>query len=64
MFVGGMLSRASLLKMHELRTTLARQLDDLVKQDLGLPMQARYGLHPWELSEFTRFRRKPRDKCF
>lgn len=69
-FVGGMLSRASILKMHELMAALARQLDDLVQQDLGLPMQERYGvslfmgLRPWEFSEFTTFRRKPRDKFF
>lgn len=69
-FVGGMMSRASVLKMHEAMAALARQLDDLVKQDLGLPMRERYGvslftgLRPWEFSEFTRHRRKERDKFF
>jgi DNA-binding Xre family transcriptional regulator len=69
-FVGGMLSRASVLKMHELMAALARQLDDLVQQDLGLPMQERYGvslfmgLRPWEFAEFTKLRRKPRAKFF
>jgi hypothetical protein len=69
-FVGGMMSRASVLKIHELMAALARQLDDLVKQDLGLPMQERYGvslfmgLRPWEFSEFTRLRRKAREKYF
>ena len=69
-FVGGMLTRASIHKMHELMEALARQLDDLVAQDLGLPMQERYGVslfmgfRPWEFSEFTRQRRKPREKFF
>ena len=69
-FVGGMLSRASVLRMHELMDALARQLDDLVAQDLALPMEQRYGvslfmgLRPWELSEFTRLRRGPRNKFF
>ncbi len=69
-FVGGMMSRASVLKMHELMAALARQLDDLVKQDLGLPMQERYGvslfmgLRPWEFTEFTKLRRKSREKFF
>lgn len=69
-FVGGMMSRASILKMHELMAVLARQCDDLVKQDLGLPIQERYGvsllmaLRPWELTEFTKLRRKPRSKFF
>jgi DNA-binding Xre family transcriptional regulator len=69
-FVGGMMSRASVLKMHESMAALARQLDDLVQQDLGLPTQERYGvslfmgLRPWEFSEFTKLRRKARDKFF
>ncbi len=42
----------------------------LVKQDLHLPVRERYGvslfmgLRPWEFSEFTRMRRKPREKFF
>ncbi|HKE94629.1 MAG TPA: helix-turn-helix transcriptional regulator [Povalibacter sp.] len=69
-FVGGMMSRASILKMHELMEALARQLDDLVAQDLSLPVEQRYGvslfmgLRPWEFSEFTRLRRGPREKFF
>lgn len=69
-FVGGMMSRASILRMHELMSALTRQFDDLVKQDLGLPMQERYGVslfmgfRPWELTEFTKLRRKPRAKFF
>jgi DNA-binding Xre family transcriptional regulator len=69
-FVGGMLTRASILKMHELMDSLAHQLDELVAQDLGLPIKERYGvslfmgLRPWEFSEFTKLRRKPREKYF
>jgi hypothetical protein len=69
-FVGGMLSRASVLKIHEAMEALARQLDALVAQDLGLPAAERYGvslfmgLRPWEFSEFTKLRRGPRQKFF
>ena len=69
-FVGGMLSRASVLKVQELMATLARDLDALVRQDLHLPVRERYGvslfmgLRPWEFSEFTRMRRKAREKFF
>ena len=69
-FIGGMMSRASINRMHELMAGLARELDDLVKQDLHLPVRDRYGvslfmgLRPWEFSEFTRMRRKPREKFF
>jgi hypothetical protein len=69
-FVGGMLSRASVHKMQELMADLARELDHLVKQDLHLPIRERYGvslfmgLRPWEFTDFTRLRRKPREKFF
>ena len=69
-FVGGMLSRASITKMHESMHALARQLDELVAHDLALPTAERYGvslfigIRPWELSEFTKFRRGPREKFF
>ena len=69
-FVGGMLSRASVHKVQELMANLARELDALVTQDLHMPVRERYGvslfmgLRPWEFSEFTRLRRKPRVKFF
>jgi DNA-binding Xre family transcriptional regulator len=69
-FVGGMMSRSSVLKVHELMATLARELDALVKQDLHLPVRERYGVslfmgvRPWEFTEFTRMRRKPREKFY
>lgn len=69
-FVGGMLSRASVYKLHEAMDALARQLDDLVAQDLTLPVAERHGvslymaLRPWEFSAFTAQRRGPRGKFF
>jgi DNA-binding Xre family transcriptional regulator len=69
-FVGGMLSRASIIKLHEAMNTLARQLDELVAKDLGLPTSERHGvslfmgLRPWEFTEFTKLRRGPREKFF
>jgi hypothetical protein len=69
-FVGGLLSRASVRKLHEAIETLIRQLDELVAQDLALPTQERHGvslmvgLRPWEYSEFSKLRRKPREPFF
>jgi len=69
-FVGGMLSRASVHKVQGMMEALARELDALVNQDLHMPVSERYGvslfmgLRPWEFSEFTRLRRKPRAKFF
>jgi DNA-binding Xre family transcriptional regulator len=69
-FVGGMLSRASVLKLHEAMDALARQLDELVTKDLDLPTAERHGvslfmgLRPWEFTGFTKLRRRPREKFF
>jgi hypothetical protein len=69
-FAGGLLSRASLRKVHEAMEGLARQFDELVAQDLQLPTQERHGvslfvgLRPWEYSEFSKLRRKPREVFF
>lgn len=69
-FVGGLLSRASVRKLHEAIETLVRQLDELVAQDLMLPTQERHGVsllvgvRPWEYSEFSKLRRKPREPFF
>lgn len=66
-FVGGMLSRASILKLHEAMDVLAHQFDDMVRKELDLPTAERYGvslligLRPWEFSEFTKLRRRPRE---
>jgi transcriptional regulator with XRE-family HTH domain len=69
-FIGGMLSRASIRKLHEAIDDLAVRLDELVAQDLALPTAERHGvslfagLRPWEFSEFTALRRAPREKFF
>jgi len=69
-FVGGMLSRSSIHKLHEAMEALARQFDDMVEADLTLPVEERYGVslfaavRPWEFSEFTRLRRGSRQKYF
>ena len=69
-FVGGMLSRASVHRLHEAMEGLARQLDTLIEQDLSLPVEERHGvslllaLRPWEFSGFTRLRRGPRQKFY
>lgn len=69
-FVGGMLSRASVHKLHEAMDALARQLDALVEADLKLPAEERHGVslfaavRPWEFSEFTKLRHGPRRKFF
>jgi transcriptional regulator with XRE-family HTH domain len=69
-FVGGMLSRASVHKLHEATEALARQFDALVEADLSLPAAERHGVsllaavRPWEFSEFTSLRRAPRQKYF
>jgi transcriptional regulator with XRE-family HTH domain len=65
-FVGGMLSRASMHKLQEGIDALARQLDELVAQDLALPIAERHGItlfagvRPWEYSGFSKLRRGPK----
>ena len=65
-FVGGLLSRASVRKLHEGVDALVRQFDALVEQDLALPVAERdgaslfVGVRPWEFSGFTQLRRAPR----
>ena len=62
-FIVGMLSRASIRKVHEAIEDLAVRFDELVAQDLALPTSERHGVslfvgvRPWEFSEFTRLRR-------
>jgi transcriptional regulator with XRE-family HTH domain len=65
-FVSGLLSKASIHKLHEAMDALARQLDALVAQDVALPVADRdgvslfLGLRPWEFSGFAKQRRVPR----
>ncbi len=69
-FVGGMLSRASALRLRDAMDGLTRLLDELVAADLTLPTAERHGvslfmgMRPWEYSAFTRLRRKEREKFF
>jgi DNA-binding Xre family transcriptional regulator len=69
-FVGGMLSRQSVLHMNDRIRELARELDQMVQSDLRLPAQERFGvslfaaLRPWEFSAFTRYRRGAGTKAF
>jgi hypothetical protein len=67
-FVGGLLSRDSILRLHASVDALAR--DEFVEfaRDLALPVGTRHGvslftgLRPWEFSEFTKLRRGPREQ--
>ena len=69
-FVGGMLSRPRCTRCTNSWRGSRASSTTLVKQDLHLPIRERYGvslfmgLRPWEFSEFTRLRRKPREKFF
>ena len=67
-FVSGMLSRASVIKVHEFVEELLRKFDNLIYDDLSLPASERYGVsllacvRPWEFSLFTNLRRDPVSK--
>ncbi len=69
-FVSGMLSRKSILHIHDRLAELARELDGLVEADLALPADQRFGsslclaFRPWEFSGFSRFRKGARTKRF
>lgn len=69
-FVSGMLSRKSILHLHDQVAELARELDGLVEADLGLPASERLGsslfvaFRPWEFSGFKAFRSGDRTKKF
>jgi len=69
-FVGGMLSRKSVMLIQTRIEELARELDGLVETDLGLPASERFGVslevafRPWEFSGFTKYRRVDRSKFF
>lgn len=64
-FAGGTLSAASVERIHEHIDRLARLFDELVEQDLKLPLEHRHGVsllaavRPWEFSGFSRLRKKP-----
>jgi len=69
-FVGGMLSRGSIHRMHKAIDVLTAQLDEMIQNDSDLPHEDRYGfgavfaIRPWELPTFGAMRRKPNNKQF
>lgn len=69
-FVGGMLSRQSNLHMQNGLRRLAREFDELSKEDGKLPLEETFGtgmvlaMRPWELSIFSDMRRRPNTKKF
>lgn len=69
-FVYGMLSRASNAQIQNSIRRLAREFDELCKEDSKQPLKDIYGtgvvmaMRPWELSSFNQFRREPNNKRF
>ena len=69
-FIGGMLSRQSILHLQTRIDELAREMDTLVESDLEMPSAERFGtslgiaFRPWEFSGFSRYRRGGRLKSF
>lgn len=69
-FVAGMLSKQSNAQVQNSMRRLAREFDELSKEDGKLPLEETFGsgmvlaLRPWELSVFAEFRREPNKKRF
>lgn len=69
-FVAGMLSRQSNMQMQNSMRRLAREFDELSKEDGKLPLEETFGtgmvlaMRPWELDIFAELRRKPNTKKF
>lgn len=69
-FVAGMLSRQSNLHLQNSIRRLAREFDELSKEDGKLPLEDTFGtgmvlaMRPWELSIFAQMRREPSQKKF
>ena len=69
-FLGGLLSRDSIRRMHAEIDALAARLDEFIQADLDLPLEDKFGigavfaLRPWEMPAFARLRRNPIDKKF
>ncbi|MGH8185855.1 MAG: helix-turn-helix domain-containing protein [Steroidobacteraceae bacterium] len=67
-FVSALLSRSSLQKLQASVDALAREFDELMAQDLKLPIDQRFGasmfvgIRPWEYSEFAKRRKRPRPR--
>lgn len=69
-FMAGMLTRTSNAHMQSRMRQLAKEYDDLCKEDGKLPVDETYGtglvlaMRPWELSVFSNYRRAPNTKKF
>lgn len=69
-FMAGRLSKANNAHMHKNMRRLAKDFDELCKEDSKLTIDETYGtgfvmgLRPWELSVFTEYRREPNTKKF
>ncbi|HVY22676.1 MAG TPA: helix-turn-helix transcriptional regulator [Steroidobacteraceae bacterium] len=65
-FMGGTLSKSSLLRMQASLIRLASEFEQFARHDAKLPLEQRHGctailaLRSWEFSEFSRLRRKGR----
>ncbi len=68
--INGMVSNSSNQTIHKKMQQLAQNFNDLAYKDQNIGLQSRYGttlviaLRPWELPEFSRFRRKQNTKVF
>lgn len=62
-FIGGLISRQSLTRMHQAIDRITRQFDELVQDDVDLPhgekvgVGAVFAIRPWEVPAFTALRR-------
>lgn len=69
-FMAGMLTRTSNAHMQNRIRGLAREFDELCREDGKLPVEESYGtglvlaMRPWELSVFANYRRAPNTKRF
>lgn len=65
-FAGSMLSRDSITRLHLAMDDLLTRIDELAQADADLPIAEKYGVgivlasRPWEIPDFTAFRRNPR----
>ena len=69
-FISGMLSRTSNKQLQRSIHRLAKEFDELSKEDSKLPLDERFGtsmvvaMRPWELGVFSALRKEPSDKEF
>lgn len=69
-FMAGMLSRQGNAQMQSSMRRLAKEFDELCKEDGKLPLSDTHGtgfvlaMRPWELSVFSQYRREPNTKRF